>query len=258
MLRRSCRADERVSTVSCRETAGCVQVCAESQPAAAAPKPTQCPATCPSACRPRPCARLAGRKRARLRPRKAGGRACKAHTGWRPSARWARPCRAQFRGQTRYAVLLPERHCQNGSTPLSLPLPTSSLDAGIFIYSSDEYTRGGRQNSIFRSFSGPVCLLWFQWSHCSCCGRLERRSARARVGRSRVACVGVGAVSARAGWGRGRAEALHCRFGRWASGCALLLRVRSAGGGAAVRGVVGAFDHRRGGARGCWRGCRGG
>ena len=29
-------------------------------------------------------------------------------------------------------------------------------------------------------------------------------------------------------------------------------------GGADARGVVGAFDHRRGSARGCWRGCRGG
>ena len=31
------------------------------------------------------------------------------------------------------------------------------------------------------------------------------------AGRSRAECVGVGAVSARAGWGRGRVEALHCR-----------------------------------------------
>ena len=36
---------------------------------------------------------------------------------------------------------------------------------------------------------------------------LEGRRARARVGRSRVACVVVGAVSARAGGGRGRVEA---------------------------------------------------
>jgi hypothetical protein len=58
---------------------------------------------------------------------KAVGRACEAHTDRCPSARWARPCRAQPRGQTRYAVLLPERHCQNGSSPpLSLPLPRQS------------------------------------------------------------------------------------------------------------------------------------
>jgi hypothetical protein len=41
---------------------------------------------------------------------------------------------------------------------------------------------------------------------------LGRRRARARVGRSRVTCVGVCAVSARAGWGRGRVGACVAGF----------------------------------------------
>ena len=43
---------------------------------------------------------------------------------------------------------------------------------------------------------------------------LGRRRALARVGRSRVACAGVCAVPARAGWGRGRVEATLQGFGK--------------------------------------------
>ena len=43
---------------------------------------------------------------------------------------------------------------------------------------------------------------------------LGRRRAWARVGRSRVACVGVCAVPARAGWGRVRVGATLQGFGR--------------------------------------------
>jgi hypothetical protein len=41
---------------------------------------------------------------------------------------------------------------------------------------------------------------------------LELQRARARVRRSRVACIGVCAVSARAGWGRGRVETCIAGF----------------------------------------------
>jgi len=43
---------------------------------------------------------------------------------------------------------------------------------------------------------------------------LGRRRALARVGRSRVACAGVCAVPARAGWGRVRVGATLQGFGR--------------------------------------------
>jgi hypothetical protein len=46
---------------------------------------------------------------------------------------------------------------------------------------------------------------------------LGQRRARARVGRSRVACVGVCAVPARAGWGRGRVGAYVAGFRKGAA-----------------------------------------
>ena len=71
---------------------------------------------------------------------------------------------------------------------------------------------------------------------------------RARVGRSRVACVGVCAVSARAGWGRrcfsralrggGVGGRVLAGRGWWASRCALLLRGRGAACGRRGRGSL--------------------
>ena len=112
-------------------------------------------------------------------------------------------------------------------------------------------------------------------SMASVCHALGRGAARCRAGAhaaGAAACAGPGrAVAGGVRWGGSSVCAsgvgsLPCRgpalqgFGRWASGCALLLCVRRAGGAEplCVRGVVGAFDHRRGGACGCWRGCRGG
>ena len=61
-----------------------------------------------------------------------------------------------------------------------------------------------------------VCVLSFPFSLLSppSSYRLGRRYARARVERSRVACAGVYAVPARAGWGRVHVGAALQGFGR--------------------------------------------
>ncbi len=61
---------------------------------------------------------------------------------------------------------------------------------------------------------------------------LGRRRARARVGRSWVACVGVFAVPARAGWGRGRVGAYVAGFRKGASAAGIR------GGGSRVGGCM--------------------
>ena len=76
---------------------------------------------------------------------------------------------------------------------------------------------GGRRALLCARTCAPCC-----WARdCTVPGGREtplgRRRARARVGRSRVACVGMCAVPARARWGRGRVGAYVARFRKGAA-----------------------------------------
>ena len=91
----------------------------------------------------------------------------------------------------------------------------------------------------------------------SVCHALGRGAVRCRAGAGGVRWGGRGVSASGVGARPCRGPALQ-GFGRWASGCALLLRVRSAGGAEPLRVAWWGPSTIVEAARGCWRGCRGG